>query len=313
MLEIREQKLDKTVTGRLTFRQRSCRAGPRYPSAFRHWSRSTEALRATDGASYPYDTSGAVRVKLKDRVGIVTGAGSGMGRAIVEQFAAEGARVVALDNRAEAAVATVAGLDNPELALAVTADVSDPTDVARAVREAIAHFGRIDIVCNNAGVLDDYTAGADTSNELWNRIIGINLTGPFLLCREVIPHMLEQGKGAIINTASISSFVAGGGGAAYTASKHGILGLTRELAFEYGSRGVRVNAICPGAIHTGMTNHLLTEEGRNEHVDAAIAGTPAGRWGKPEEVAKLAVYLASDDADFIHGAAYVIDGGWLLP
>jgi NAD(P)-dependent dehydrogenase (short-subunit alcohol dehydrogenase family) len=125
--------------------------------------------------------------------------------------------------------------------------------------------------------------------------------------------MLERGKGAIVNTASISSFIAGGGGAAYTASKHGVLGLTRQMAFDYGGKGIRVNAICPGATQTGMTQHLVTEEGRNEHVDAAIAGTPAGRWARPEEIAKLALFLASDDADFIHGAAYLIDGGWTLP
>jgi NAD(P)-dependent dehydrogenase (short-subunit alcohol dehydrogenase family) len=148
---------------------------------------------------------------------------------------------------------------------------------------------------------------------LWNRVIGINLTGAFLFARAVIPGMMARKKGVIINTASISSFVAGGGGAAYTASKHGVVGLTRQLAFDYGQHGVRVNAICPGAIHTGMTNHLLTPEGRNPHVDAAVAGTPAGRWGKPEEIARLALFLASDDADFIHGAAYTIDGGWLLP
>jgi NAD(P)-dependent dehydrogenase (short-subunit alcohol dehydrogenase family) len=124
--------------------------------------------------------------------------------------------------------------------------------------------------------------------------------------------MIAQGKGAIINTASIAAFVAGGGGAAYTASKHGLLGLTKQLAFDYGKNGVRANAICPGAIHTGMTDHLLTSDGRNPHVDAAIAGTPAGRWGKPIEIANLAVFLASDDADFIHGSAFTIDGGWTV-
>jgi 3-oxoacyl-[acyl-carrier protein] reductase len=252
-------------------------------------------------------------MKLADRVAIITGAGSGMGQAMAYEFVAEGARVVALDLREAAAQATVDTIGDPSKAIAVAADVSNEDDIARAVATAIETFGAVDIVCNNAGILDDYTIAEETSTELWNRIIGVNLTGPFLMSRAVLPHMAQRGKGAIINTASISSFIAGGGGSAYTASKHGVLGLTRQLAFEYGSKGVRVNAICPGAIHTGMTDHLLTPEGRNEHVDAAIAGTPAGRWGKPVEIARLAVYLASDDADFIHGSAYVIDGGWLLP
>jgi 3-oxoacyl-[acyl-carrier protein] reductase len=252
-------------------------------------------------------------MKLKDRVALVTGAGSGMGQAMVQEFFAEGAKVVALDVRGEAAEATIKGLSDPSRGLAVSGDVSSPVDVARAVSEAMTKFGSIDIVCNNAGILDDYMIAHETTPELWARIIGVNLTGPYLVSREVIPQMLKQGKGVIINTASISAFIAGGGGAAYTASKHGVLGLTRQLAFDYGKKGIRVNAICPGAIHTGMTDHLLTPEGRNEHVDAAIAATPAGRWGKPIEIARLAVYLATDDADFIHGAGYLIDGGWTLP
>lgn len=252
-------------------------------------------------------------MRLANRVAVITGAGSGMGQAMAVEFVAEGARVVAIDLRPEAAQATVNLIEDPSKIIAVTADVSNEDDVARAITTAIEQFGAVDIVCNNAGILDDYTIAEETTTELWNRIIGVNLTGPFFMSRAVLPHMVQRGKGVIINTASISAFIAGGGGGAYTASKHGVLGLTRQLAFEYGSKGVRVNAICPGAIHTGMTDHLLTPEGRNEHVDAAIAGTPAGRWGKPVEIARLAVYLASDDADFIHGAAYVIDGGWLLP
>ncbi len=252
-------------------------------------------------------------MKLIDRVALVTGAGSGVGRAMVGEFVAEGARVVAVDVREAAARQTVASLPEPARAIAVAADVADEGAVARAVAAALASFGTIDVLCNNAGILDNYAAALETSSELWHRILGVNLHGPFFLSREVLPHMLERGKGAIINTASIAAFAAGGGGAAYTASKHGLLGLTRQLAFEYGAKGVRVNAICPGAVESGMTAHLLSPDGRNEHVDAAIASTPAGRWGKPVEIARLAVYLASDDADFIHGAAYVIDGGWLLP
>jgi NAD(P)-dependent dehydrogenase (short-subunit alcohol dehydrogenase family) len=253
-------------------------------------------------------------MRMSGKVVVVTGAGSGMGRAMVEQFSSEGARVAAVDVRRDAAEATIESLGrSADDAIAVAADLSDSQDVATMGDEVLAHFGRVDVVCNNAGILDDYKPAHETDDALWERIIGVNLRGPFLVSRRFIPTMLEQGKGAIVNTASISSFIAGGGGAAYTASKHGVLGLTRQLAFDYGRRGIRANAICPGATRTGMTEYLHTPEGRNEHVDAAIAATPAGRWARPEEIAKLAVYLASDDADFIHGAAYVIDGGWTLP
>jgi NAD(P)-dependent dehydrogenase (short-subunit alcohol dehydrogenase family) len=252
-------------------------------------------------------------VRLQDRIAIVTGAGSGMGRAMAQEFVAEGAKVLALDVRKSAVDETVSIVGQPDKVVAFECDVSNEQSVKAAVAEAIKLWGRVDIVCNNAGILDDYATGEDTSTELWNRILGVNLSGPFFVCREVLPIMVKQGKGVIINTASISSFIAGGGGAAYTSSKHAVLGLTRQLAFEYGRKGVRVNAICPGPIHTGMTDYLLTPEGRNEHVDAIIEALPAGRWGKPVEIARLAVYLASDDADFVHGSAYVMDGGWLLP
>ena len=252
-------------------------------------------------------------MKLDGRIAVVTGAGSGMGRAMVREFHEQGANVVAVDLSGPAAEETIALLKDPDRSMALTADVSRLADVEATVAAVIDRFARIDLLCNNAGVLDDYTPADQTSDELWQRVLGVNLTGAFYFARAVVPAMIAQGKGTIINTASISSFVAGGGGAAYTAAKHGLLGLTRQLAFDYGKHGVRVNAICPGAIHTGMTNHLLTPEGRNPHVDAAVAGTPAGRWGTPEEIARLALYLASDDADFIHGAAFTIDGGWLLP
>jgi 3-oxoacyl-[acyl-carrier protein] reductase len=251
-------------------------------------------------------------MKLDGRIAVVTGAGSGMGRAMVREFYDQGASVVAVDVRGDAAEETVALIKDPDRSLALTADVSRRDQVETVVTTAADRFGRIDLLCNNAGVLDDYTPAHETSDELWNRVLGVNLTGAFLFSRAVVPGMMAQGHGVIINTASISSFVAGGGGAAYTASKHGVLGLTRQLAFDYGKHGIRVNAICPGAIHTGMTSHLLTPEGRNPHVDAAVAGTPAGRWGTPEEIAHLALFLASDEAGFIHGAAFTADGGWLL-
>lgn len=250
-------------------------------------------------------------MRFSGKVVLVTGAGSGIGRALVAAFASEGARVLAIDKDEHAE--TFAGQPAVDEVVGVTADVSRESDVDRVVRRAVEQWGGVDVLCNNAGILDDYLRAEDTTTETWNRVISVNLTGPFLLSRAVIPHMVARGAGAIVNTASIAAFVAGGGGTAYTASKHGVLGLTRQLAFDYGHAGIRVNAVCPGAIASGMTAHLLTPDGKNEHVDAAIAATPAGRWGRPEEVARVVTFLASDDAAFVHGAAYTIDGGWLLP
>ncbi len=252
-------------------------------------------------------------MKLDGRVALITGAGSGIGRAMALEFYEAGAIVAAVDVRPDPVEETVRLRGGSDRCVSLVGDVSSRADVERVVGDTFKRFGRVDILCNNAGVLDDYTPAHETSDDLWNKVLGVNLTGPFLFARAVVPHMMDQKKGTIINTASISAFVAGGGGAAYTASKHAVLGLTRQLAFDYGKYGIRANAICPGAIHTGMTGHLLTDAGRNPHVDAAVAGTPAGRWGKPEEIAHMALFLASDDADFIHGAAFTVDGGWLLP
>lgn len=246
-------------------------------------------------------------MSFNNKTVVVTGGGSGMGRAMVAEFAAKGARVAALDINEASARTSIEGLDN---AIAIRVDVSDPESVLQAVTKVLSWSGTIDVLCNNAGIIDSFGCAHEISLEEWHRNIAVNLTGPFLMARQVIPTMLEQGRGAIINTASIASFSAAGGGTAYTAAKHGVLGLTRQLTFDYGRRGIRVNAICPGATRTGLT---MPEGGSDTLPDseAEILRTPAGRWCEPVEIAKLAAYLASDDADFIHGAAMVIDGGWL--
>jgi len=233
-----------------------------------------------------------------------------MGRAMVQEFAAKGAQVAALDINLDSASKTVADLPEPDMGLAVKVDVSSPESVSAAMAEVGMWAGRVDVLCNNAGIVDSFRPAHEIPLEEWHRTIAVDLTGPFLMARAVIPGMLERGAGAIINTASISSLSAAGGGSAYTAAKHGVLGLTRQLTFDYGRRGIRVNAICPGATLTGLT---MPEGGSDTLPDteSELARIPARRWCQPEEIAKLAVFLASDDADYIHGTAMVIDGGWL--
>ena len=242
---------------------------------------------------------------------IVTGAGSGIGAAITRELIGRGDGVLALDTRGDRLESIKGELQTERLRTSV-GDVGDVGDVERAIQLTQDSFGSIDILCSNAGILDDYTPAGDTSLELWDRILRVNLTGTFLMARAVLPTMLSQGKGSIVNTASISSFIAGGGGAAYTAAKHGVLGFTRQLAFDYGRKGIRANAVCPGPVRTGLTEHLFTEEGRQPHVDAIIAATPAGRWADPAEIAKVVAFLSSDAASFVYGAAYVVDGGWIV-
>jgi 3-oxoacyl-[acyl-carrier protein] reductase len=247
---------------------------------------------------------------MNDKVVVVTGAGSGMGKSMVQEFTAAGARVAALDINETKAKEVVAALDAPEQAIAVTVDVASEESVTAAVAEVLNWAGCIDVLCNNAGIVDSFRPAHEISVDEWHRTVAVNLTGPFLMARAVIPDMLSRSKGIIINTASISSFSAAGGGTAYTAAKHGVIGLTRQLTFDYGKHGIRVNAICPGATLTGLT----MPDGDASHLpdsEPEILRTPAQRWCQPVEIARLALYLASDDADFIHGAAMVIDGGWL--
>ncbi|AJC80830.1 3-oxoacyl-(acyl-carrier-protein) reductase protein [Rhizobium etli bv. phaseoli str. IE4803] len=243
------------------------------------------------------------------RVVVITGAGSGMGRAMVGEFVSRGAYVAALDINLARAVETVEKLFAPDRAYPLQADVSDAGSVESAVKAIIERWERIDLLCNNAGILDGHAPAHEVSLEEWNRVLAVNLTGPFLMARAVIPHMLSQGKGAIINTSSTSGFSAAGGGSAYTASKHGVIGLTRQMTFEYGARGIRVNAICPGATATPLA--LPEHNAASPDMDLAISKVPARRWCQPEEIAKLAAFLGSDDADYVHGSAYVMDGGWL--
>lgn len=249
--------------------------------------------------------------KLDGRKAVITGGASGIGLASARRFAAEGAEVVLWDLDPEAlalAVKTIEG--DGGRAAGFEADVSSSESVAAAAAHTLAHLGEVTVLMNNAGVLDGYSPILETDEDLWARVIGIDLTGVYLVTRALIPSMLAAGGGAIVNTASIASLVAGGGGTAYTAAKHGVLGLTRQLSFDYGQKGIRVNAICPGAVETGMTRQLFAEG--DAAVMESVNSVPAGRYAQPEELADLALFLASDDASFCHGAHFVADGGWTI-
>ena len=245
--------------------------------------------------------------RLQDKVALITGAGSGIGRASAERFAAEGAQVVVVDLKgAEETVAAIEAAGGEGLALRT--DVADEDGVAAMAEVALERFGKVDVLMNNAGILDDYLPAADTPTEVWDRVLGVNLFAQFFTARALLPQMVERGDGAIINVASTAGLNGGNGGAAYTTSKHAIIGFTRQLCFDYARKGIRCNVICPGAVETGMTKEIFASP--DAAVMAAVESAPIGRWAQPEELANAALFLASDEASFVNGAVYVVDGGF---
>jgi NAD(P)-dependent dehydrogenase (short-subunit alcohol dehydrogenase family) len=248
-------------------------------------------------------------VRLESKVALITGAASGIGKVAAQLFASEGARVVVCDVADEAGEATVAEIAQAGGEAAyVHADVSRGADAERMVAFTMERFGALDVLYNNAGIfhpLDDSVV--NTPEEVWNRTIDINLKGVFLGCRHGIPAMLASGGGSIVN---VASFVALMGAAApqiaYTASKGGVLAMTREIAVEFARQGVRANALCPGPIETPLLADLLADpERRNRR----LVHIPIGRFGRAEEIARAALFLASDDSSLMTGAALVVDGG----
>jgi len=183
-------------------------------------------------------------------------------------------------------------------------------DVARAITAAEDELGRIDVLCSNAGILDGYASALDAEEELWDRVMDVNVKATWLLSRAALPAMVGRGSGCIIVTSSVAGMVAGGGGVAYTTSKHAVIGLMRQIALENAAHGIRVNAICPGVIQTGMTQPLFDDP--QSKIYEFIPEIPSSSWGQPQEIAKLAALLASDDVPFMRGACVVADGGWTI-
>ncbi|MFC3996400.1 SDR family NAD(P)-dependent oxidoreductase [Nocardiopsis sediminis] len=247
---------------------------------------------------------------LEGRGVIVTGAASGIGRATALRFAQEGARVLAADLDQAGAEETVKEIGAAGgTAVAAVGDLSDQQVVDAVVAQAVDAFGRLDVLVNNAGIMDRMSALGETGDAEWERVIRINLTAPFLLTRAALPHMLAAGRGSIVFTASEAGLRGGAAGAAYTASKHGIVGLVKNLAVMYRKQGIRANAIAPGPTATNIAVDA-DSEAQGPAVVGQLIGANIGRLGTAEEQAAAAVFLASDAASFVNGAVLPVDDGW---
>jgi NAD(P)-dependent dehydrogenase (short-subunit alcohol dehydrogenase family) len=247
--------------------------------------------------------------RLDGKVAVITGAGSGIGRAAATLFASAGARVVVADllgDHAEEVAGEIAA--NGGDATPSVVDVSDERQVGKMVQTAVDTYGRLDVLFNNAGIFPEDDGGLlDTPPATWQRVMDVNLKGVWFGCRAAVPAMLASGGGSIVN---VASFVALMGAATaqlgYTASKGAVLSMTREVAVEYARRGIRANSICPGPIETPLLEELLADPVRRQR---RLVHIPMGRFGRPEEIAKAALFLASDDSSFVTGSALVVDGG----
>ncbi len=259
------------------------------------------------------------RGRLAGKVAIVTGAGSGLGKATARRFAAEQALLVCADIDFAAAQATASAIgDEHGTAIALAYDAASESDNNELAERTLARFGRIDVLFANAGVPHSGSVTSTSKND-WDRVLGVNLTGVWMANRAVIPAMLEQGGGSIINQASITALVGFSAVAAYSAAKGGVVALTRQAAIDYGAKNIRVNALCPGTINTPLVEATYTQRGGvnlgdpmplEEALAASAARYPMQRLGSVDDVAHMATFLASDESGWITGATFPIDGGY---
>ncbi|WP_179032798.1 SDR family oxidoreductase [Paenibacillus kribbensis] len=249
-------------------------------------------------------------MKLQGKVAVVTGAASGMGKEIAILYAKEGAKVVVSDIHLDAANSTVAEIELfGGTAIAIVANVSKEADIQNLIDTAVSTYGTLDILVNNAGIMDNFVPAADLTDELWERIFAINSTGPMRAIRKALPIFTDKGAGVIINIASLGGLQGSRAGAAYTAAKHAVVGLTKNVGFQYANKGVRCNAIAPGAVITNIAASINAPNAFG--MERAMAGqnlTP--RAGEAEEIAKVALFLASDDSSFVNGTVITADAGW---
>lgn len=258
-----------------------------------------------DAVTHAHENAGAMK-KLDARTAIVTGAAHGIGRAISECFAEEGARVTLIDLDSEAGEAAAASIrERGGEARFCRGDVSSPDDVGRAIEAAARETGRVDVLCNNAAYLGESHAALDSTAEEWDACIKVAVLGTHHATRAVLPYMIASGQGSIVNIVSVQAMVGCPTSAAYTTTKAGLLGYTLSVAYDYGRHNVRVNALCPGPIQT-----RISPKPGEPHYQWQCAKTLLGRVGTVREVATVALFLASDDASYITGAVIPVDGGW---
>jgi NAD(P)-dependent dehydrogenase (short-subunit alcohol dehydrogenase family) len=249
-------------------------------------------------------------MKLENKVAVVTGAGSGIGKAIAALYAREGARVVVSDiNSDEAAEAVEEITFSGGTAISVLADITREEEVQNLIDTAVHKFGTLDILVNNAGIMDNFVPAGAVTDELWDKVFQINVTGAMRTIRKVLPIFTEKGSGVIVNIASAGGLLGSRAGAAYTASKHAVVGLTKNVGFQYAQSGIRCNAIAPGSVNTNIGNTIFTPHSFG--MERAMAGMNLSpRTGEPDEIAKVALFLASDDSSFVNGTVITADAGW---
>ena len=246
-------------------------------------------------------------MRLQNKIAIITGAGSGIGQQIALSFIKEGAKVLVADWSESGGNETVKMIKKEKgEAIFVKTDVSKKADIEQMVKTCLDKFGRVDVLVNNAGIYKTSNLH-EMPEEDWDQIIDVNLKSVFLGVKNVIPEMLKQGKGKIINMASIAGLVGFDQSGAYCASKGGIIALTKEMVLEYAPKKINVNCICPGVIKTAMTKNMIADSVTKKALESS---TPYPRLGEPEDIAMAAVYLASDESDFVNGLVLVVDGGW---
>lgn len=249
-------------------------------------------------------------MKLQNKVAVITGSGSGMGKAMALLFSQEGAKVVASDINLEALDKAIFEIKaGGGEAIPVVANVAKEQDVQNMIDKATNTYGTLDILVNNAGIMDNFVPAAELTDELWEKVFAVNATGPMRTIRKALPIFIKKGSGIIINIASAGGLLGSRAGASYTASKHAVIGLTRNVGFQYAKLGIRCNAIAPGAVNTNIGNTIYNPN--KFGMERALAGINLNpRIGEPEEIAKIALFLACDDSSLINGTIIMADSGW---